>query len=190
MDNVSCTALVPYVPKKQSPSAMDILYISRKSLYFLFLPLALASVFIGAYYFAFYARQNIGIAFMQSIFELSAFNFSTVLWFFFILVLSYTVFTPAAGILTVVPVAFSAGYFLCECFFQNGLSGNFLLLLLVESLYLFASFIYSAELAFRLSVTKQGFKYIISSKNNIPHIIKTALFILFVFLNNYTVNLL
>ena len=190
MDNVSCTALVPYVPKKHTPSVLDILYVSRKSLYFLFLPLALSSVFIGAYYFAFYAKQGVSIAFMQSIFELSAFNLSTFLWFFFILVLSYTVFTPASGILAVIPTSFSAGYILCECFSQNGLSAELLLLLLVESLYLFASFIYSTELAFRLSVTKQGFKYIISSKNNLPHVFKTALFILVVFLNNYTVNLL
>jgi len=178
MDNQNCMALVPYVPVKKKVSYFSELFLRRRLTYFVLLPLAVASAVAGAYYCLFYAENGVLIPFAGRLLSVSSLGWASSLAAFFSLMLSYTVFSSAGSIMLLAPLSFGAGFAVAKRFAACGFSAEFVLFSAVQALFIFTAIIYCCELCMRLTVTRQGFKYVISKRNNLPLIIKTLIFYL------------
>ncbi len=171
-------ALVPYVPVKKRVSYLGELFSRRRFVYFILLPLTFASAVAGAYYSLFYVENGIIIPFAARLLSVSLLGWNSFLTAFFALVLSYTVFSSAGSIMLLVPLSFSSGFAVAKIFVSVGFSTQFVLFSFEQTAFVFAAIVYCCELCMRLTVTRQGFKYVISRRNNLPLIINTLLFYL------------
>ncbi len=176
MDTLKCMAVVPYVPEKQRVSYLSEVFARRKATYLLLLPLMVASVFSGAYYCLFYSAKGIFIPYGELLLKAFSFEFSSCLFYIFVIALSFTIFSAAGGIVLMIPLSFSCGFTVCSAFLNFGFDRLFFLTSVIESVFLLSVLIYSAEICLRLTVTRQGIKYMIAMKNTAPLLIKTLVF--------------
>ncbi len=176
MDSSNCLALVPYSPTVARPAYLSAVFKRRRRIYFLLLPFLVASSFVGAYYCLFYASEGVLIPYAELLLESCSFSFSSLFLLFLILVLSFTVFSAAGGIIVLVPFAFSGGFCISSAFADFGWDSLFFLTVAEQAAFMLAVLIFCAELCARLSVTRQGIKYVLAFRNTWPLVLKIIVF--------------
>ena len=166
MDHVSCTAIVPYVPARKKRSFVCDVFNYRKRLYLFSFVLVSCITYASFIFCLKYDVSFISVEYRTSFLFYAHFRFILLLF-----LTGFTVFSPAAYVLSLCIYSFYCGNALIIC---SGISERF-----TVALFLFVSVLYFCELCLCFERAKYGIKQIFSPHKVFAFSVKTLAYVAF-----------